>query len=355
MIIRPIHLLVFPILASLTLLTNCGSSEPTKSGANGQAASNSGKVKAGGATLPSAAYADWPSIIKKEEPGLAATYEPSNSAEGIQQFLAGQLDVAATEMPASEAQIASLPTKPVHLPILISGIVPIYNVSAIKGDLKHSADALAKIFAGKIKSWNDPAIAKTNDGLELPAAPITVIRRADPSGTTFVLTHYLSKVSPDFQKSIGEGMEVKWPNDKGAKGSAAMADLVKATPNAIGYVDLNFAQKAGLSVALVENADGKFVKATLETIGAAADAVTTIPDDFRMDLNNAPGPRAYPIATYTYLLVPTQIEDLDRRSTIRRYLQWVTQSGQKLAMSLDYGILPPPVLRKVEARVDRIR
>lgn len=349
---RPFPLFCLTLLSTFAL-TNCGSSETAKSGAPAQA--SNGKVKAGGATLPLMAYSEWPDALKKEEPGLAMSYEAVGSGEGIKQFQAGQLDVAATDMPVPEEELAKNPLKPVHLPTLISGVVPVYNLPGLKGDVKFTGEALAGIFSGKIKTWNHPLLAKSNEGVELPAAPVVVLHRSEASGTTYVFTHYLSKVSAEFKSAVGEGLEVKWPASKGVVGSMAMAEAVKATANSIGYADLNFAEKAGSSIGLVQNAAGKYVKASLESIGAAADSVPAVPDDFRMDITNASGANAYPIATYTYLLVPTQIEDVAQRTKIRRFLQWVYQSGEKMAMQLDYGILPPPVLRKVEARVDRIR
>jgi phosphate transport system substrate-binding protein len=221
--------------------------------------------------------------------------------------------------------------------------------------LKFTGPALAGIFSGKIKSWSDPELAKANPGLKLPANPIVVVHRSDASGSTYALSDYLFQVSPSWKQSIGRGATIHWPTGKEAKGNEALAELVKQTPNAIGYVELNYAIEQKLSYGAVQNAAGQFRKPTFEAIGASIGPEDKFPKDFRISLVNAASPEAYPICSLTWLLVPTEMPDAGKQKATKRFLNWAYTSGIKLAMSMDYGMLPPWLLERVKGQVESIQ
>jgi phosphate transport system substrate-binding protein len=328
-------------------LVGCGG------GAN-EAPSGPVQLKGAGATFPYVAYAKWFEEFKKADKNVDITYQQTGSEDGVKQYQAGTVDFAGTDIPLTDDEIAKSKVKPIHVPTLIGAVVPIYNIAGVSAPLNFTGEALAGILSGKIKRWNDPALTSVNPGVALPAAPIVVVHRADGSGTTYTLTDYLSKVSPEWKKSFGAAASVKWPVGETATGNEALAEKVKATPNSIGYVELNYAIANKINYGAVRNSAGKFRKADLEGLGAAVEAASK-GDDFRASLTNPPSPNAYPICAFTYLIMPAKIEDPAKRAAMRHFLQWMTDKGQKMAMSLDYGVLPPELLRKVEDVVDRMR
>jgi phosphate transport system substrate-binding protein len=336
------------IALSSLLIVSCGGSSDSKSTPGPLV------IKGAGATAPNLAYAQWFPEFVKGEPGLKVEYQANGSGEGVRLFLSGAVDFAASEIPLTDEQIAKLPAKPLHFPTLVSAIVPVYNV-ANAPDLKFTPAALAGIFSGKIKTWSDPAIAQANPGVALPAAHIVVVHRSDASGSTYTFTEFLSKTNPAWKKDIGQGAEVKWPVGEGAAGSQALADLVKKTPNSIGYVELNYAEGDKLSSGAVKNAAGKFQKAELMTLGAAVDSAQNQKTDFRVSITNPESADAYPICTLTWLIVSGHVEDIVRQKAIKRFLRYNLTEGQQIAMKMDYGVLQPPLIDRIRDQVDEVR
>jgi phosphate transport system substrate-binding protein len=247
-------------------------------------------------------------------------------------------------MPMKDAQIAALKIKALHFPTVLGGVVLTYDLPGV-GELKFSGDAVAGIFLGKITKWNDPRIAKVNPGVKLPDADVIVVHRADGSGTTFVFTDYLSKVSPEWKDGPGSNTSIKWPTGVGQQGNEGVAGMVKQTKGAIGYVELIYALQNKMEYGSVENAAGVYLKANLETVTAAAGgAAKSMPADFRVSITNAPGKDAYPIASFTWLLIPTQIQDAKKREALVSFLKWMLTDGQKDCAALGYAPLPKQVV-----------
>jgi phosphate transport system substrate-binding protein len=310
-------------------------------------------LKAAGATAPYLAYSKWVDAYKKENATVTIEYQAIGSGEGLALLKSGTVDFAASDIPLSDAELATFKTKPLHFPTLIGAIVAVYNLPGVN-ELKFSGDALAGVFSGKIKTWNDPAIAKINPGVTLPASRIVVAHRSDASGSTYAFTDYLSKVSPSWKKGVGAGGTVQWPTGQSAAGNEAMAKLVKKTPNSIGYVELNYAGEQQLTHAALQNSAGQFRKADLESIGASIDKAQNMKSDFRASIVNAGSDKAYPITTLTWLIVPSQISDPAKLKATKEFLRWVYDGGQKLAMSTDYGVLQPPLLNYVNDQIGDI-
>ena len=332
--------------AVLLTLTGCGS-------AASKVPSGPVVLKGAGATAPYLAYSKWFEAYKSEEPNVEVQYQPTGSGEGIRQLEAGAVNFAASDIPLTDEQMAKFTVKPLHFPTLIGAIVPVYNITGVR-DLKFTVEALAGIFSGKIKSWNDPALAKANPGVNLPSRHIVVVHRGDASGSTYVFTDFLSKVSDQWKKDIGQGETVNWPDGEAGNGSEALAELVKKTPNSIGYVELNYAVKQNLTYGAVKNAAGKFQKPDLEALGAAVDTAQNMTKDFRMSIVNASAPGAYPICTLTWLIVPRQTGSPAKQQAMKRFLRWAYGDGQKLAMQMEYGVLQPPLLDRVREQVGDI-
>jgi phosphate transport system substrate-binding protein len=237
--------------------------------------------------------------------------------------------------------------KVLHFPTVLGGVVPTYNVEGVRGDLKFTPEALAGIFLGKITKWNDAAIARENPGAKLPAADITVVHRSDGSGTTFVWTDYLSKISADWKGKVGAGTAVNWPVGLGGKGNEGVAGQVKQTPGSIGYVELIFAVQNKMPYGFVKNAAGAYVKASFDSVtAAAAGAAKDMPADFRVSITNAPGKAAYPISSFTWLLIPDKIGDATKREAIKAFLKWMLAAGQNDAAGMSYAPLPQPIVAK---------
>lgn len=330
----------------LLLLSGCGSGSNAPTGP--------AVLKGAGATAPYLAYSKWAEAFSKSEPGVKVEYQAIGSGEGIKQLEAGTVDFAASDIPMTDDAIGKMNTKPMHFPMLISSIVPVFHVEGLK-ELQFSAETLAGIFSGKIKSWNDPALAKDNPGAALPSARIAVVRRSDESGSTYALTDFLSRASAAWKKEHGDGPSRTLPAGIEVKGSEAMVDVVRKTANAIGYVDLNYANAGGLSLGAVKNAAGKFQKASIETQGSALDAAQNMTKEFRGSIANAPGEKTYPICTLTWLIVPSEFTNTAKGTMMKRFLRWAYMDGQKMAMPMDYGILQPPLIDRVRDQVEAIK
>src|SRR5512137_2200755 len=304
-------------------------------------------VTGAGATFPYPLYSKWFSDYNKLHPDIRFNYQSIGSGGGIQQFTAGTVDFGASDAPMSAEEQAKVPDV-VHIPTVLGAVVVTYN-APITG-LKLTPDVLAGIFLGTITKWNDPAIAKLNPGVTLPDAAITVVRRSDGSGTTYVFTDYLSKISPEWKEKAGTGKSVSWPVGLGGKGNEGVTGLIKQTPGSIGYVELAYANQNKLPVTALQNRDGNFVLPTLESTSAAAAGVV-LPPDFRVSVTDPSGKNAYPIASFTYLLVHKDAKDKAKGDALVSFLWWSVHAGQELAIPLDYAPLPRAVVASVEKTI----
>jgi phosphate transport system substrate-binding protein len=308
-----------------------------------------------GATFPYPMYSKWFSKYHDAHPDIQFNYQSIGSGGGIRQVLAGTVDFGASDGPMSDEQLAQSKTKILHVPTVLGAVVPAYNVNGVSGDLKFTPEALAGIFLGKITSWNDKAIASANPDVKLPGDPIVVIHRSDGSGTTFIFTDYLSKVSSDWQSQAGKGTSVKWPVGLGGKGNEGVAGMIRQMQGAIGYIELIYAVQNKIPYGTVKNAAGEFIKASLDSVTAAAASVKSMPADFRVSITNAPGKDAYPISSFTWLLIPAQSKDAAKGKIIADFLSWMVDDGQKMTADLTYAPLPEGVATKVKAEIKQVR
>ncbi len=305
-------------------------------------------INGAGATFPYPLYSKWFAEYNKQYPEIRFNYQSIGSGGGIQQFTAGTVDFGATDAPLNDEQIAKA-VDVVHVPTVMGAVVVTYN-APIAG-LRLTSQLLADIFLGKIAKWNDPALAKVNPGVSLPDAAIAVAHRSDGSGTTYVFTNYLSKVSPEWKQKAGNSTSVKWPVGLGGKGNEGVTGLVKQTPGAIGYVELAYANQNKLPLAELQNKDGVFLKPTLTSTSEAAAGVE-MPADYRVSITDASGKNAWPIASFTYLLVHKDMKDAKKGEAIVKFLWWATHEGQAYAEALDYAPLPKAVVAKVSKTIE---
>jgi phosphate transport system substrate-binding protein len=312
-------------------------------------------LTAAGATFPEPIYHKWFDTFKAKT-GNQINYQGLGSGAGIKQLTEGTVDFGASDRPMTDAEIAKVKSKPLHFPTVLGAVVPAYNVDG-NPDIKFTGPVLADIFLGKIKSWDDPALVAINKGVKLPKAPITVAVRSEGSGTSFVFTDFLAKVSPDWKAKVGAPDQLpNWPAGLRQKGSAGVAGTIKQNPNSIGYIELTYALTTKMSFGAVQNAAGKFVKADLASTTAAAAAFTKdMPDDFRISIVNAPGATAYPICTFTYLLIPSKFEDGAKKKAVVDFLSWMLTTGQESAASLSYAPLPKEVVAKEKKLIASIQ
>jgi phosphate transport system substrate-binding protein len=302
-------------------------------------------LNAAGATFPYPIYSKWFNVYHTENPSVSINYQSIGSGGGISQLKAGTVDFGASDMPLNDQLLSQFNFKILQFPTVLGAVVPTYNIPGVNATLKFTPEALAGIYMGTVTKWNDKAIASTNPGVNLPGNDIVVMHRSDASGTTFVWTDYLSKVSPEWKSRVGSNTAVNWPVGLGGKGNEGVSGLVEQTPNAIGYVELLYSIQNHLQFGLVKNADGKFVKASLESVTAAASgAAAKMQHDLRISITNASGPDAYPICSFTYLLIPQKISDSTKRDTIKHFLAWMLTTGQSQVEALDYARLPKPVI-----------
>jgi phosphate transport system substrate-binding protein len=307
-----------------------------------------------GATFPYPMYSKWFSEYNKLHPDVQINYQSIGSGGGIRQVLNGTVDFGASDGPMSDEQLAQSKTKILHIPTVLGAVVPAYNVPGISEEVKFTPEALAGIFLGKIQKWNDPAITQANPGYKFPDKPIIVIYRSDGSGTTFIFTDYLSKVSKDWNSSVGKGTSVKWPIGMGGKGNEGVAGQIRQLQGSIGYVELVYAVENKITYGWMKNAAGNFVKASLDSVTEAAASVKTMPADFRVSITNAPGKTAYPISSFTWLLIPAQAKDPKKGKIIADFLTWMVSDGQKMTSQLSYAPLPQNVVEKVKAAIKQI-
>ncbi len=319
------------------------------------AASAQTTLNGAGATFPYPIYSKWFSEYQKAHPDVQINYQSIGSGGGIRQVQTGTVDFGASDGPMSDQQLAESKVKVLHLPTVLGAVVPAYNISGLKTELKFTPEVLAGIYLGKITKWNDKAIAAANTGVSLPDKDIVVIHRSDGSGTTYIWTDYLSKVSPEWKSGPGKGTSVKWPVGLGGKGNEGVAGLIRQMDGAIGYVELIYALQNKIAYGTVKNAAGEFVKASLESTTAAAASVKSMPADFRVSITNAPGKDAYPIASFTWLLVPIQWQDGHKKDVFVNFLKWMITDGQNHTAALHYARLPQEVVKKEEAAINQIQ
>ena len=312
-------------------------------------------LQGAGATFPAPLYQKWLSEYGNLHPNLKMDYQSIGSGGGIKQIKEQTVDFGASDAPMSDADLKSAPGEIVHVPTVLGAVVITYNLEGMNQPLRFSPEVIADIFLGKIKKWNDPKIAADNAGVTLPANDITVVHRSDGSGTSAVFTDYLSKVSAEWKEKVGAGVSPSWPTGIGGKGNEGVTGQVKNTPNTIGYVELAYAAKNKLPAAHIKNAAGNFIEPSIDAVTAAAAAsVANMPDDLRISITNAAGAQAYPISSYTYILVYKNQKDAAKGKVIVDFLWWGIHDGERFAKELLYAPLPPDVVKKAETKINSV-
>jgi phosphate transport system substrate-binding protein len=302
-------------------------------------------INGAGATFPNPIYTKWFDQYHKTHPNAEINYQSIGSGGGIRQLSAGTVFFGASDGPMTNDQILAAGFRIVHLPTVLGGVVPIYNIPEVKAELRFTGKVLADIYLGKITRWNDPAIQAANPGVSLPASEITVVHRSDGSGTSYIWCDYLSKVSPEYRKTVGVATSVNWPAGVGAKGNEGVSGLVRQTPYSIGYVELIYALQNKMSYGTVQSLAGEFVRATTESVSnAATEAVKNMPKDFRVSITNAPGHNVYPISSFTWLLLQQSPRDVVRSRIMVDFVRWALTDGQQFAPQLGYAPLPKEVV-----------
>ena len=307
---------------------------------------NAQNINGAGATFPYPIYSKWFSEYSQANPNVKINYQSIGSGGGIRQVTAGLVDFGATDGPMTDEQIAGSKVKLVHIPLVLGAVVPIFNVPGVT-DVKFSPAVLADIYLGKITMWNDPRIAADNSGVTLPSQKIIVVHRSDGSGTTYIFTDYLSKVSPDWANGPGKGASPSWPVGVGGKGNEGVAGYVRQLPGAIGYVELIYALQNHISFGAIKNPAGNWVKGSIAGVTEAAASVKQMPADFRVSITNAPGANAYPISSFTWVLAPVKSADPAKGKVLVDLLSWIITSGESEAQGLSYAPLPKSVADKV--------
>jgi phosphate transport system substrate-binding protein len=313
-------------------------------------------LNAAGATFPYPIYSKWFDVYHAAHPNVQMNYQSIGSGGGIRQLQAGTVDFGASDGPMTDEQLAQSKVKILHFPTVLGAVIPTYNIPGVTAELNFTQKAIAGIYLGTITKWNDPEIANANKGVNLPNADIVVVHRSDGSGTSYIFTDFLSKVSDEWKNKVGRATSVNWPVGLGGKGNEGVSGLVKQTPGAIGYIELIYAVQNGITYGKVQNAAGKFIKADLAGVtAAAAGAAKDIPDDFRVSITNAPGATSYPISSFTWLLIPAKFSDAAKRDAIKDFLKWMLVDGQKYNEGLSYAQLPKTVVVKEQKAIALIQ
>ena len=320
------------------------------------AAAQNVQINGAGATFPYPIYSKWFDEYNKLHPNVRINYQSQGSGAGIQLMTKQTVFFGATDGPMTNEQLQAAPGRILHFPTVLGADVPVYNIPNLKTELKLSGPLLADVFLGKVAKWNDPAIAKLNPGVSLPASDLTVVHRSDGSGTTYIWVDYLSKVSPEWKSRVGVNTAVNWPTGIGGKGNEGVASLVSQTPGAIGYVELIYALQNKISYGSVQNMAGEFLKASVETVtAAAAAAMGQMPADFRVSITNAPGKGVYPVSSFTWLLLYESPKDKVQAKMMVDFMKWALSEGQKFASQLGYAPLPEGVVKLEMAVLGRIK
>ena len=318
------------------------------------AVSQTTTLNGAGATFPNPMYSKWFSEYHKLHPNIEINYQSIGSGGGIRQVIAGTVDFGASDGPMTDDQLKESKAKILHFPTVLGADVPAYNIPGVTAELKFTPEALAGIFLGKITKWNDKAITSANPGISLPDRDIVIVHRSDGSGTSYIWTDYLSKISPEWQSQVGKGTSVKWPVGLGGKGNEGVAGMVRQLPGSMGYVELIYAVQNNIAYGSVKNAAGNFVKASLESVTAAAASSPKMPADFRVSITNAPGKDAYPISSFTWLLIPEQSKDPAKGKILADFLNWMVTDGQKMTAALSYAPLPDAVVQKEKEAIKMV-
>jgi len=345
------------IVAGLALTAACGggSSGPVKASEEATSGANA-QINGAGATFPNPIYSKWFSEYNKIHPNLKINYQPIGSGGGIRQVLERTVFFGATDQPMTDEMLSKAPGLVLHFPTVLGAVVPVYNLEGIDAPIKFTGSVLADIFLGKITKWNDPALVKINAGVKLPSGAITVVHRSDGSGTTFVWVDYLSKISAEWKEKVGASSSVNWPVGVGGKGNEGVSGLVKQTPGSIGYVELVYALQNKISYGAVQNQTGEFVNPEVTSVtAAAAGAVATMPKDFRVSITNAPGAGAYPISSFTWILLYESPEDKASGAVMVAFMKWALSDGQKMATALGYAPLPDALVPMELEQLSRIK
>ena len=312
-----------------------------------------------GATFPYPIYSKWFSEYHKVHSDVQINYQSIGSGGGIRQVTEATVEFGASDMPMTDDQLkeaqTKLKTKVLNIPTVLGAVVPVYNIPGLSGEIKFTPEVLAEIFLGRITNWSDKAISAANPDLKFPNQDIIVVHRSDGSGTTFIWTDYLSKVSPDWKSQVGSGTSVKWPKGLGGKGNEGVAGSVRQLAGSIGYVELIYAVQNKIPYGSVRNSSGAFMKASLEGVTAAAASAPKMPADFRVSITNAPGKDAYPISSFTWLLIPSQSKDPAKGKILSDFLNWMAGEGQTMTTALAYAPLPENVAAKVKEAVKQVK
>jgi len=312
------------------------------------------KITACGASFPEAVYQKWFSLYHTAHAGVEISYTANGSGGGVNGVTNKTVDFGASDMPMTDTELSAAKGKILHFPTVLGAVVLTYNIPGVTQELKFTGDTIAGIYLGKITKWNDKALVADNPGVKLPGEDILVVHRTDPSGTTFIFTDYLSKVSPEWKAKVGAAKAVSWPASPLAGGqSSGVTGLLKQTPYSIGYIELLWALQNKLSYGLVKNSSGTFVKASMDSVSEAAAGVS-MPDDFRVSITNASGKTAYPISSFTWMLIPAQIPDAGKAKAVKDFLAWMLADGQKVAPTLFFAPVPKAVLAKEEKQLTQL-
>lgn len=344
------------VICAVVALAGCSGSRESSppSGSTASSSGGKGQINGAGATFPYPIYSKWFAEYHKLHPDVEINYQSLGSGAGIRQLISRTVFFGASDQPMSDEQLKSAPGRVLHFPTVLGAVVPVYNIPNVREELKFTGPLLADIVLGKVRKWNDPAITKHNPNVKIPAMDIVLVHRSEGSGTTFIFADYLAKVSPEFKSKVGVDSALQWPTGVGGKGNEGVTGLVRQTPGAIGYVELIYALQNKIPYGSVQNSAGNFVRASVESVTAAA-ATAQVPPDFRVSLTNPPGPDAYPIASFTWLLLYEDPPDKTRGRIMADFLRWAMTDGQKFATALGYAPLPQNVVAMESKAIDQIR
>jgi phosphate transport system substrate-binding protein len=314
------------------------------------------KLTGAGGTFPNPIYQKWFSEYGAAHPGVQINYQSVGSGAGIRQVSQGIVDFGASDGPMTDTQLAAAKTKLIHIPTVLGAVVPAYNIPGVTQELHFASDVIADIYLGKITKWNDPRIAADNPGVNLPAHTILPVYRSDGSGTNYIFTDFLSKVSPDFKQKIGSATSVQWPVGVGQKGNEGVAGMIRNSPFSFGYVELIYASQNHMLFGLVKNPAGNWIKASTDTVSAAAaGAADNMPADYRVSITNAPGANSYPISSFTWLLIPVPFDSPAKGKVMHDFLEWMLDHGESEAASMTYAPLPDAVVTRVRQTIDQVK
>ena len=345
-----------PLALTILGLAGCSGSRESPPASSGSASSSGStiQINGAGATFPNPLYSKWFSEYHKLHANVEINYQSLGSGAGIRQLISRTVFFGASDQPMNDGQLKSAPGRVLHFPTVLGAVVPIYNLEGITQELKFTGPLIADIILGKVRKWNDPAIAKVNPGVKLPGTDIVVVHRSEGSGTTFIFADYLAKISPEFKSKVGVDSALKWPAGVGGKGNEGVAGLVRQTPGSLGYVELIYALQNKIPYGGVQNSSGTFVRASVESVTAAA-ATAQVPPDFRVSITDAPGPDAYPISSFTWILLYEDPPDKPQARIMVDFMRWAVTDGQKFASQLGYAPLPQNLVEMEMKALEQVR